>query len=195
MTRQLQTPNRVRPVRLRTTGATLERRPDGTLYVRPEEALGPYPNVLTDRLTVWAKTTPQKICIAQRQSNGEWRTKTYAQVEIAVHHIAQALLDRNLTKENPVAILSENDIEHFLLMLAGQHAGSPHGPPLARLLPRLARFRQTAPRPGPANARLVFVSNGERYIAALEYVVTPTTRSSHRHVSACQTENPLRSPN
>ncbi|MGB9008190.1 MAG: feruloyl-CoA synthase [Candidatus Acidiferrales bacterium] len=175
MTHQLQTTNRVRPVRLRTTGATLERRPDGTLYVRPEEALGAYPNVLTDRLTHWAKTTPQKICIAQRQPNGEWRTKTYAQVENAVHLIAQALLDRNLTKENPVAILSENDIEHFLLMLAGQHAGIPtaHLSPVYSLVSRdFGKLRHTM---NLLTSGLVFVSDGERYNRAIESVVNPQT--------------------
>ncbi len=175
MTHQLETNNRVRPVRLRTTGATLERCPDGTLYVRPEEALGPYPNVLTDRLTHWAKTTPEKTCIAQRQSNGEWRTKTYAQVQNAVHHIAQALLNRNLTKENPVAILSENDIEHFLLMLAGQHVGIPtaHLSPVYSLVScDFGKLRHTMNLLTPG---LVFVSDGERYNRAIESVVNPET--------------------
>ena len=175
MTHQLQTTNRVRPVRLRTTGATLERHPDGTLYVRPDEPLGPYPNVLTDRLTYWAKTTPQKICIAQRQSDGEWRTMTYAQVENAIHHIAQALLNRDLTKENPVAILSENDIEHFLLMLAGQHVGIPtaHLSPVYSLVSRdFGKLRHTLNLLTPG---LVFVSDGERYRRAIESVVNPQT--------------------
>ncbi|MGC2001670.1 MAG: AMP-binding protein, partial [Candidatus Acidiferrales bacterium] len=175
MTRELQTDAGVRPVRLRTTGATLERRPDGTLYVRPEEPLGPYPNVLTDRLTHWAKTTPEKTCIAQRQSNGAWRTKTYAQVENAVHHIAQALLNRNLTKENPVAILSENDIEHYLLMLAGQHVGIPtaHLSPVYSLVSRdFGKLRHALNLLTPG---LVFVPDGERYNRAIESVVNPQT--------------------
>ena len=175
MTHQLQTPNRVRPVGLRTSGATLERCPDGTLYVRPEEALDPYPNVLTDRLTYWAKTTPQKICIAQRQSSGEWRTKTFAQVENAIHHLAQALLNRELTKENPVAILSENDINISSLMLAGQHAGIPtaHLSPVYSLVSRdFGKLRHTMNLLTPG---LVFVSDGERYNRAIESVVNPQT--------------------
>ena len=175
MNHQLQTNDRVRAVRLRTSGAILERCPDGTLYVRPEEPLGPYPNVLTDRLTHWAKTTPEKICIAQRQSNGEWRIKTYAQVENAVHHIAQALLNRNLTKENPVAILSENDIEHFLLMLAGQHVGIPtaHLSPVYSLAScDFGKLRHTMNLLTPG---LVFVSDGERYNRAIESVVNQRT--------------------
>src|SRR5260370_9549459 len=97
MSRELQTNDRVRPVRLRTSGATLERLADGTLLVRPEEPLGPYPKVLTHRLTHWAEISPQKISVAQRQKNVDWPKPTYAQVENVVRRIGQALLDRHLS--------------------------------------------------------------------------------------------------
>ena len=175
MTRQLQTKDRVRSVRLRTSGATLERLADGTLLVRPEEPLGPYPKVLTDRLTHWAKNSPKKICIAQRQKNGDWRTLTYSQVHDTVRCIGQALLDRKLSTENPIAILSENDIEHFLLMLAGQHVGIPtaHLSPVYSLVSRdFSKLRHTMNLLTPG---LVFVSDGERYCRAVETVLNPET--------------------
>jgi feruloyl-CoA synthase len=175
MSRQLQTNERVRPVRLRTSGATLERLAGGTLLVRPEEPLGPYPKVLTDRLTHWAKISPQKICVAQRQKKGDWRTLTYAQVENAVRCIGQALLDRQLSTERPLAILSENDIEHFLLMLAGQHVGIPtaHLSPVYSLVSRdFGKLRHTLNLLTPG---LVLVSDGERYNRAIETVVNPET--------------------
>jgi feruloyl-CoA synthase len=175
MTRQLQTNNRVRPVRLRTSGATLERLADGTLLVRPEESLGPYPKVLTDCLTHWARVSPQKICVAQRQKNGEWRKLTYAQVENAVRRIGQALLDRQLSTERPLTILSENDIEHFLLMLAGQHVGIPtaHLSPVYSLVSRdFGKLRHTLNLLTPG---LVFVSDGGRYKSAVETVVNAET--------------------
>jgi feruloyl-CoA synthase len=175
MTRQLQTNERVRSVRLRTSGATLERQADGTLLVRPEEPLGPYPKVLTDRLTHWAKNSPQKICIARRQKNGDWRTLTYSQVHDTVRCIGQALLDRNLSTENPIAILSENDIEHFLLMLAGQHVGIPtaHLSPVYSLVScDFSKLRHTMNLLTPG---LVFVSDGERYCRAVETVLSPET--------------------
>ena len=175
MSRELQTNDRVRPVRLRTSGATLERLADGTLLVRPEEPLGPYPKVLTDRLTHWAEISPQKICVAQRQKNGDWRKLTYAQVENGVRRIGQALLDRQLSTERPLAILSENDIEHFLLMLAGQHVGVPtaHLSPVYSLVSRdFGKLRHTLNLLTPG---LVFVSDGERYNRAIETVVNPET--------------------
>jgi feruloyl-CoA synthase len=175
MTRQLQANDRVRSVRLRTSGATLERLADGTLLVRPEEPLGPYPKVLTDRLTHWAKIAPHKICIAQRQKNSDWRTLTYAQVQDAVRRIGQALLERKLSTENPIAILSENDIEHFLLMLAGQHVGIPtaHVSPVYSVASRdFGKLRHTMNLLTPG---LVFVSDGERFSRATETVVDPNT--------------------
>src|SRR5277367_3100429 len=102
-----------RRVRLRTSGASLERLADGSLLVRPDESLGAYPKVLTDRVAQWAEMAPDRICVAKRDRNGGWRSLTYSQVYGAVRSIAQALIDRGLTAERPVAILSENDIEHL----------------------------------------------------------------------------------
>ncbi|MGA8144122.1 MAG: feruloyl-CoA synthase [Candidatus Acidiferrales bacterium] len=163
---------RVRNVRLRTSGASVERRTDGSILVRPDEPLGPYPTVLTDRLAHWAKIAPARICVAKRDTDGNWRSLTYAQVYAAVQGIGQALLDRGLTADHPVAILSENDIEHLLLMLAGQHAGIPtaHLSPVYSLVSKdLAQLRHCL---GLLTPGMVFVSNGEKYRRAVEVAVT-----------------------
>src|SRR5580658_4509170 len=146
MTIKPQLNDRVRPVRLRTSGATAHPLADGAILVRSDEPLGPYPQVLTDRLAHWAKISPNKICIAKREADGEWRKLTYAQVLRAVNAIGQALLDRGLSEDRPVAILSENDLEHFLLMLAGQHVGIPtaHISPVYSLVSRdFGKLRHT----------------------------------------------------
>jgi len=175
MTTKPQLNDRVRPVRLRTSGATAHPLADGSILVRSDEPLGPYPQVLTDRLTHWAKISPNKICIAKREADGEWRKLTYAQVLQTVNAIGQSLLDRGLSEDRPVAILSENDLEHFLLMLAGQHVGIPtaHISPVYSLVSRdFGKLRHTL---GLLTPGLVFVSNGERYASALEKVVPHTT--------------------
>jgi len=161
----------VRAVRLRKSGAVAEHRPDGTILVRAEEPLGAYPKTLTDRIAHWAASAPERICVAKRKTNGEWRSLTYAQVYDAVRSIAQALVDRGLSAEKPVAILSENDIEHLLLMLAGQHAGIPtaHISPVYSLVSRdLAQLRHCLNLLTPG---LVFVSTGEKYLRAIEVAV------------------------
>ena len=175
MTTKPQLNDRVRPVRLRTSGATLHLLADGAMLVRSDEPLGPYPKVLTDRLAHWANISPNRICVAKREASGEWRKLTYAQVLQAVHSIGQSLLDRGLSEDRPVAILSENDLEHFLLMLAGQHVGIPtaHISPVYSLVSRdFGKLRHTLRLLNPG---LVFVSNGERYARALENVVPHNT--------------------
>ncbi|HSY58869.1 MAG TPA: feruloyl-CoA synthase [Terriglobales bacterium] len=162
---------RVRQVRLRASGVTAERRSDGTILVRPDEPLGPYPNVLTDRVAHWAKLAPERICVAMRADNGVWRSLTYAQIYAAVRSISQALLNRGLSTERPLAILSENDLEHLLLMLAGQHAGIPtaHISPVYSLVSKdLAQLKHCL---GLLTPGMVFISNGEKYRRAIEIAV------------------------
>src|SRR5271170_3861732 len=113
MTTKPQINDRVRSVRLRTSGATAYPLADGAILVRSDEPLGPYPKVLTDRLAHWANISPDRICAAKREAGGNWRCLTYTQVLSAVRSIAQALLDRGLSADRPVAILSENDLEHL----------------------------------------------------------------------------------
>jgi feruloyl-CoA synthase len=161
----------VRRVRMRTSGATLERLADGTMRIRPEEALKPYPKVLTDRLAHWAKLTPEKTCIARRAPDGEWRRITYAQAMRSIESIAQALLDRGLSAERPLAILSENDLEQFLLTMAGQHVGIPAAPisPAYSLVSKdFGKLKHTFKIITPG---LVFASDGIRYAPAIEAVV------------------------
>jgi len=98
---------------------------DGSILVRPDEVLSPYPKVFTDRVTHWAEVAPNRICAAKRDDSGEWSQLTYAQALAAMRSIGQALLDRGLSADRPAVILSENDLEHLLLMLAGQHVGIP----------------------------------------------------------------------
>ena len=161
----------VRHVRLRTSGASVERLPDGSLLVRPDEPLGAYPKVLTDRVASGRKS--RRIGFAWRSAmrDGGWQSLTYSQVYAAVRSIAQALIDRGLSAERPVAILSENDLEHLLLMLAGQHAGIPtaHISPVYSLVSKdLAQLRHCF---GLLTPGMVFVSNGEQYRRAIEVAV------------------------
>ncbi|MGH9686884.1 MAG: AMP-binding protein, partial [Candidatus Acidiferrales bacterium] len=169
----------VRRVRMRTSGATLEHLPGGAMLVKPEEELRPYPKVLTDRLAHWAKVSPEKTCIARRARSAdshenaadEWRRLTYGQVWESARCIGQALLDRGLSAERPVAILSENDLEHYLLMLAGQHVGIPTAaisPSYSLVSKDFGKLRHTMKILTPG---LVFASDGQRYAQAIEAVV------------------------
>jgi feruloyl-CoA synthase len=118
----------LRPVRLGPADVVVERRPDGAVLMRSPHPLPPFPQKLTERLTYWAETAPDRIFLAQREGAGAWRTLTYAQALAGVRAIAAALLQRELSAERPIAILSGNDIEHALIGLAAMHVGIPYAP-------------------------------------------------------------------
>ena len=167
--------DRVRQVPLRTSGATLERLQGGAFLIQAEEPLQPYPRVLTDRIAHWAQVAPDRICIAKRGSSGEWRQVTYSKVMRAVRSIGQALLDRGLNAERPVAILSENDLEHFLLMLAAQHVGvlsSSLSPQYSLVSRDFVQLRHALELLNPG---MVYVSDASRYQRALDSVVNRET--------------------
>ncbi|HEY7338030.1 MAG TPA: feruloyl-CoA synthase [Bryobacteraceae bacterium] len=98
------------------------------MYVRPRHPLGDYPPKLTDRLDFWAEHARDRVFLGQRAPDGNWRTITYAEARMRARNIAQALLDRGVSVERPVAILSGNDIEQGLLGLGAMYAGVPFAP-------------------------------------------------------------------
>jgi feruloyl-CoA synthase len=87
-----------------------------------------YLEIINARLVYWASKATRRPFIAQRDANGGWRTLTYAETFGRVRAISQSLLDRGLSQERPVAILSDNDIEHALLALACMHVGIAYVP-------------------------------------------------------------------
>jgi feruloyl-CoA synthase len=107
---------------------TIERKDDGTIYLRPKTVLGDYPARLTDRLHHWAKAAPDRVFMAERAVDGNWRKLTYAELLTASRHIASALLDRALSAEKPVMILSGNSIDHARVAFGALYAGIPFCP-------------------------------------------------------------------
>src|SRR5712692_1804689 len=111
---------RVRPVRLAPIATVVRFEADGSVYLRAPAPLGSYPTSITEPLEHWADHAPDRIFLAQRDPAGAWRAVTYRQ--------AQSLLDRGLSSDRPVAILSGNSIEHGLLALACMYAGVLYSP-------------------------------------------------------------------
>jgi feruloyl-CoA synthase len=116
------TPIHCRPVHLGDLTPSVDRRADGTLILRCARPLGAYPRSLTDRLVHWAHTTPGRTLLAWREGAG-FASLTYGEALRRVRGVAQALLDRGVSSERPLAILSGNDVNHLVLALAAQYAG------------------------------------------------------------------------
>ena len=108
--------------------AEYRRGADGIERLRSTVALGPYPDRLTDRLEHWARLAPDRTLVARRERGGHWRRIGYAQMLERARAIGQALVERGLGPERPVAILSGNDLEHLSLALGAMWAGVPYAP-------------------------------------------------------------------
>jgi feruloyl-CoA synthase len=118
----------LRAISFGNPAVTIDRRGDGTIYLRPKLALGDYPLRITDRLHHWATVEPNRIFMAERDAGGGWRTLTYAQLLASIRHLASALLGRDLSAEKPIVILSGNSIDHALMAFGALYAGIPFCP-------------------------------------------------------------------
>ena len=107
---------------------SVERRDDGTIYLRPKKPLGDYPVRLTDRLHHWAKTEPNRVFMAERGAGGGWRQISYAQLLASTRRLASAFLARGLSAQEPIVILSGNSIDHALVAFGALYAGIPFCP-------------------------------------------------------------------
>ncbi len=100
-------------------------RPDGSFVMRstlprPEPA-----RCIGDWLERWARDRPHAVFLAERAADGAWRRLSYAEVRRQVGRIAQSLLDMDLPGNKPVVVLSDNSVDHALIVLAAMHVGRP----------------------------------------------------------------------
>jgi feruloyl-CoA synthase len=119
---------RLRVISFCDPAVSIDRRDDGTIYLRPKTPLGDYPARITDRLHHWADVAPDRVFMAERDHGRLWRQLTYGELLIASRHIASALLARGLSAEKPVVILSGNSIDHALVAFGALYAGIPFCP-------------------------------------------------------------------
>ena len=117
------TGNAVPPVKLWSPDLAWEERANGEIIVWRRDPLGPFPEKLNERLVHWARTTPDRIWMADRRGREAWRTITYSEALDSVTRIGQFLIDHGLSVERPLVVLSENSIEHALMVLGAQHVG------------------------------------------------------------------------
>ncbi len=163
----------MRKVRLGPRDFEINRKPDGTIYIRSPHKLGAYPVKITERIEHWAKTAPGRIFLGERAPDGSWRTITYGEFLKSIRAIGEALLSRNLSAERPLVILSGNDIDHALIAYAALYIGVPHAPvsPAYSLVSddfgKLSHiFRLLTPG-------LVFVADGKPFERAIKQIVPP----------------------
>ena len=148
----------------------MEDREDGSKLLYAVVPLEPHPYRLTERLQHWAAVTPDNIFIGRRNEAGSWDTLTYAETFTKVKSIAQALLNRKISTITPVAILSENSVEHALIALAALHTGIPHSPVAPAYSLRSVDFDKLKHVIGLLTPGLIFVQDAKKYEKALKAV-------------------------
>jgi feruloyl-CoA synthase len=160
----------IRKVALGPRDVEVERRAGGILHLRSPHRLGAFPDKITERLQYWAKAAPERVLFAQREGSG-WRSVSYGQALDRARRVGQYLLQKDLSAERPLVVLSGNDMEHALLHLGAMYVGVPYAPisPAYSLLSTdFGKLRAIFELLTPG---LVFVSNRKLFHAALDAVV------------------------
>ncbi|MDH3319336.1 MAG: feruloyl-CoA synthase [Betaproteobacteria bacterium] len=156
----------------------VETRPDGTTRLSSPQPLRPYERCIGEWLVKRAQQAPERTFLAERQGEG-WRKLGYAQALDGARRIGQALLGLGLGPEKPLAILSDNSIDHALLALGAMHAGVPVAPisPAYSLMSKdFAKLKAIFALLEPG---LVWADDVKKYAAALTAVgaeATPLAR-------------------
>ena len=159
-----------RQVKVNPLSASVRRCDNGTIYVScGPEIKSPVSNI-TQKLDYWAARAPDRTFLAERASDGAWRTITYFETLSRVRRIAQSLLQRNLSADSPVAILSGNSIEHALLALACMYVGVVYAPIAPAYCLAAREYSTLNLLWNTFSPKLVFAADGARFDRALSHV-------------------------
>ncbi len=153
----------------------IQRRPDGSILARSPQPLPDYPKRMTDRLEYWAETAPDRVFLAQRDGAGPWNTITFRQARNSARSVAAGLLQRKLSPDRPIAVLSGNDLGQAIVGLAAQYIGVPFAPisPAYSLVSE--DFGKLKHIFALLNPSLVYTSTSKGFARAIEAIVPATT--------------------
>jgi feruloyl-CoA synthase len=161
-------------LRLAPARLNVERRADGAMLLRSPLELGGHARAVGEWLARWAAEAPDRCFLAERQGEA-WRKVGYREALDLARRIGGGLLKRGLDSSRPVAILSDNSIDHALLALGAMHVGVPVAPvsPAYSLMSKdYAKLRTIFEllRPG-----LVWTSDPGKFASALAAVGASAT--------------------
>jgi len=122
-----------RPLPMKPPSLDVERKPDGTVYIRSRHPLTGMHRSIAHLLEERAAQHPERRFIGERTplpdgKTGDWRFITYGEANAHASAVAQALLDRGLGPDAPLMIVSGNSIRHAVMMLGAMKARVPVAP-------------------------------------------------------------------
>src|SRR5215470_6811813 len=118
----------LRPIAFARPDIHCETAPDGTIRLRSRTPLAGYEPSLAGMFRAAVERNPSGLFLAERDAGGSWRKLTYGEARPLVDALAAGLVERGLSPQRPLMILSGNGIDHALLTLAGHTAGVPVAP-------------------------------------------------------------------
>lgn len=136
--------------------------------VTPLEAV---PARFTDKLKSGAHAHPDRTLVARRGADGAWIRISYGSMLERVRCIGQALLNRGLSADRPLVILSGNDLQHFQLALGAMYAGIPYAPLSAAyslIATDYSKLRDLVEQLTPG---LIYASDGNAFGRAIQAVL------------------------
>ncbi len=153
------------PLRVQRT-----QRADGCQILQSPEPLGRYASKLGDFLEYWAGQAPERVFLCERAGDGAWAQLSYAQALQKVRAISAWLLAQKLSPQRPVLVLSDNSLEHALLMLAAMHIGVPvssMSPAYSLVSSDYAKLKANIQLLQPG---VIFVEDYQRFAPALQAI-------------------------
>jgi feruloyl-CoA synthase len=98
-----------KPLTMKPPAIAVQRKPDGTVYLRSKYPLGQMHRSIAHLLEARAAQHPERNLIGERTpleggKTGDWRFITYGEANARADAIAQALLDRGLGPDAPPPI-------------------------------------------------------------------------------------------
>lgn len=148
----------------------LARRADGTMILKSRHPLGDHPRSMGVYLDRWAAATPAQPFLLERDQDSTWRAVTYYEARKRVGRVATALLRRGLSASKPILILSDNSVDHAVLMLAAMHVGIPSAavsPAYSLLSSDYAKLRSIVALLEPG---LIYAASSVAYGSALQAI-------------------------
>lgn len=142
---------------------------DGIIHFKNEQLLNDFPTKITDRLVHWAAIKPNQTFIGRRNPmTREWQKLSFAETLEKTKNIAQYLLNLDFSENETVVILSENSLEHALLVLASVHIGvtyTPISPPYSLVSDDFGKLKHCLELMTP---KVIFTQSGKVYQKAIE---------------------------
>jgi feruloyl-CoA synthase len=109
-----------------TPAIVAECRGDGSILLRSTTPLQPGARCVGDWLEHWARHAPERIFLGERTGvDTPWTIISYREALRQVRSIGGWILSQGMSAERPLAVLSDNSIEHALFALGAMHVGVP----------------------------------------------------------------------